>query len=363
MRLFQNSGAYPSYLSRLDVLAAKKTTFEGRREELLRDRYGALQLLKPVLDGDNDAFFTNGDDKTLQTAWAREHGMREITALDEILLAQIEHHRSEVFYNTEPTRYGSALVHKLPGCVKKTVCWRAAPSGGVDLSAYGAVVCNFPKILEEWRRKGCRVEYFYPAIDPVMDEYGHGERPIDVLFVGGYSRHHLARVKVLVDIAKLSPSRRVVYCLDASRMTRLAESFPGRLFPQLKKFRRPEKLAEVTRPPVFGRALYELLGQAKIVLNGAIDMAGDNRGNMRCFEAMGCGALLLTDSGLYPEGMMDGQTIVTYKNSDEALDLALRYLSDPQDASVIAKRGRQTVEQLYSKTAQWQLFCEIVSLI
>jgi hypothetical protein len=49
--------------------------------------------------------------------------------------------------------------------------------------------------------------------------------------------------------------------------------------------------------------LYELIGKSKIVLNGVIDMVGRDRGNMRCFEAMGCGALLLSDEGNYPKGM------------------------------------------------------------
>ncbi len=32
-----------------------------------------------------------------------------------------------------------------------------------------------------------------------------------------------------------------------------------------------------------------LLSNAKIVLNGAIDISGEDRGNMRCFEALGSG--------------------------------------------------------------------------
>jgi hypothetical protein len=78
------------------------------------------------------------------------------------------------------------ICSKLAGCVRQTLCWRAAPSGNADLTAYGAVLGNFPSILESWRSKGCRAELFYPAHDPVMDEYGHGDLPIDVLFVGGY---------------------------------------------------------------------------------------------------------------------------------------------------------------------------------
>jgi hypothetical protein len=362
MRLFQNSGVHSSYLRRSDALSAKDNSFKARRQKFLNDRFGALHFLKPVLESDADTFFTNGDDEILQRAWAREHNMRR-TSLADILLAQIEDHRTEIFYNTDPTRYDSSFVRRLPGCVKKTICWRAAPSGSVDLSGYGMVVCNFPSILESWRRKGCKVDYFYPAVDPAMGGYGEAERPIDILFVGTYSRHHLARVEVLQSIAVLSQGWNVVYCLDASRMTRLAESIPGLLFPQLRKLRRPKAIKEIARAPVFGRDLYQLLGSAKIVLNGAIDMAGNDRGNMRCFETMGCGALLLSDDGIYPEGMKDGETMFTYKSPDEAVNLARHILSNKADADAVAARGRKMVGELYNKTLQWKRFVEIVSLI
>jgi hypothetical protein len=362
MRLFQNSGIYSSYLRRLDELSPVDNSFEGRRQQFINDRYGALHFLKPVLEGDRETFFTNGDDRILQRAWARQHNMRR-SDLAEILLAQIEDHRTEVFYNTDPTRYDSSFVRRLPGCVKKTICWRAAPSGGADFSAYGMVVCNFPSILEDWRRKGCHAEYFYPAVDPAMDEYGNSERAIDILFVGGYSRHHSTRVKVLESIAALSQDWNVVYCLDVSRMTRLAESIPGQLFPQLRNLRRPEIIKKIARPPVFGRDLYRSIGCAKIVLNGAIDMAGNDRGNMRCFEAMGCGALLLSDDGSYPEGMKNGETMVTYRSPDEAIDLAFQFLSDEEARNIVAGHGKKAVGELYNKTVQWQRFIEIVSLI
>ena len=155
-----------------------------------------------MLDGDADAFFTNGDDEILQRLWGARTGLRAEAPLENILLAQIEHHRTEVFYNLDPVRYPSAFVRKLPGSVRKTLCWRAAPSGQADLTAYGAVLGNFPSILDSWRSKGCRAELFFPAVDPVMDEYGLGERPIDVLFVGGYSRHHSARAKMLEQVAE-----------------------------------------------------------------------------------------------------------------------------------------------------------------
>jgi hypothetical protein len=282
--------------------------------------------------------------------------------LEAILLAQIEQHRTEVFYNLDPVRYPSSFVRRLPGCVRKTLCWRAAPSGNADLTAYGAVLGNFPSILESWRRAGCRAELFFPALDPIMNEYGRGGRPIDVLFVGGYSRHHTARAKTLEQVAALAATRQIFYCLDSSRLTKLAESRIGAWLP-LQKHRRPDAIARIAKPPVFGRKLYDLIGSAKIVLNGAIDMAGTDRGNMRCFEAMGCGALLVSDAGSYPDGMRAGVTMETYNSPVQATEIIAKCLQDWSKSAAIAGRGRTRVGEVYGKDSQWEHFADLVARI
>jgi hypothetical protein len=346
-------------LRHFNPLASKTRSFNARLQIFLNDRFAAMHFLQPVLDGEPNAFFTNGDDETLQKFWARENGLSPSSALEDILLAQIEHHRTEVFYNLDPIRYGKAFVQKLPGCVKKTACWRAAPSGKADLSIYDVLVGNFPSILEDWRRKGCHVAPFFPAIDPVMDQYGLSDRTIDVLFVGGYSRHHSRRARTLERVADLASVRKVVFCLDASRLTQLAESPFGFIAP-LKKHRRPGTISLIAQPPVFGRKLYDLVGQSKIVLNGAIDMAGEDRGNMRCFEAMGCGALLVSDAGRYPAGMEAGSTIAVYSSPEQAIELIEERLADRAGSSSMASRGRQAMTEAYSKSLQWQNFVDLV---
>jgi hypothetical protein len=67
-----------------------------------------------------------------------------------------------------------------------------------------------------------------------MNEYCHGERPIDVAFVGEYSRHHSARVRKLEKVAGLACDYQIVPCLDVSRLKRLAETTLGRLLPLYK---------------------------------------------------------------------------------------------------------------------------------
>lgn len=360
MRIFQNSGIYPAYARKFNAENAGVSSFSSRRQAYLVDRFGALHILSPVLSGEETAFFTNGDDSILQEMWARENGMRRGLPLDEILLAQIEAHRTEVFYNLDPMRYGSEFVRRLPGCVRKSVCWRAAPSPGADFSAYDRVVCNFPSIIESWRRLGWHAGYLTPAHDPEMDAYAENtERPLDVLFIGGYSRHHTRRARVLEAVARLAPHYRVSYCLDESRVTRLADS-PLGLLPGLARHRRPPSIRYVSAAPVFGRELYLLMSRAKIVLNGAIDMAGEDRGNMRCFEALGCGALMLSDDGHYPEGFVNGQTMLTYSDTEQAAARARQILEDWERGKGIAQSGREMIRSRYSKAVQWKMFQELL---
>jgi hypothetical protein len=327
MRLFQNSAVYPSYASRHCYGRRGVPTFKAQSACFLEHRYGALHFLAPVLNGDSTAFLTNGDDDVLQRTWAREMGMSAKVSLVDILLAQVESHRTEVFYNLDPVRYGNDFVRRLPGCVRKAVAWRAAPSPGADFSEYDLLVCNFPSLLKSYQDQGWKAEYFAPAHDPVMDEYaGNNDRSIDVLFVGGYSRHHTRRAAIL----------------------------KGR-------HRRSRAVRAVSRDPVYGRDLYALISRSKIVLNGAIDMAGQDRGNMRCFEAMGCSALLLSDAGLYPMGMRDGETLLAYSSPSQARELVQRVLSDWGCYAEVARRAHRMVRSLYSKEHQWHEFNRLVN--
>lgn len=359
MKVFQNSGLYPAYRRHFDRRHGQGNGFETRRQAFLADRFGAAHLLLPVLEGDPQAFFTNGDDEVMQRAWARENGFPP-ASLEDILLAQIEAHRTEVFYNLDPMRYGSGFVRRLPGCVRKSVCWRAAPSPGADFSAYDRVVCNFPSIIETWHRLGWNAGYLAPAHDPEMDAYAlNAERPIDVLFIGGYSRHHTRRAEILDVVAQLSPHYQVSYCLDRSRMTRLADS-PLGLLPGFSRHRRPRSIRQVSVAPVFGRELYRMMSRAKIVLNGAIDMAGEDRGNMRCFEALGCGALMVSDYGRYPDGFVDGETMLTYRSADEAAARIIQILGNWDQGKDIAANGQEMVRKRYSKDIQWRMFQELM---
>ncbi len=361
MRLFQNSGLYPAYRQRLALLRKHAKGFQAQIDVFVADRFGAAHFLSPVLERASDAFFTNADDEAVQRQWAEENGMPSKVTLEQILLAQVEAHRTEVFYNLDPMRYSSDFVRKLPGCVRKSFAWRAAPIPGADFSAYDLMLCNFPSILESYRARGWQAAYFAPAHDPVMDTYAANDvRPVDILFVGGYTRHHRRRAELLEAVAGLAGRYRVRMHLDSSRLTKLSESPLGSLLP-LGQHRRPATIRQVSQGPLFGLDLYEALSQAKIVLNGAIDMAGADRGNMRCFEAMGCGALLLSDEGNYPDGMLPDRTMKTWSSPLDAVKQVEALLGNAAASAHLARAGHDMVTHEYSKSRQWQRFVELAS--
>lgn len=363
MRVLQNSGLYPAYFVRLDSLRDPTWSFRRQLAAFYSDGYMASHILLPVIAGTESAFFTNSDDMTLQRQWAREHGLSVKTPMAEILLAQVEEHRTEIFYNMDPMRYQAPFLRRLPGCVRRSIAWRAAPSPGADFSAYHAVVSNFPGILQRYRAMGWRTAYFSPSHHPALDRYAdNADRPLDVIFAGGYSRHHRRRSELLNAVAELRARYRVVFHLDRSRATRLAESFPGSLLLPAR-YRRPKAIRLVSQPAVFGQELYAAFARAKIVVNCAIDMADEDRGNLRCFEAMGCGALMISDAGNYPAGMADGVTMLTYADAAKAVERIEEALRDSVEARRIAGNGVELMRASYSKENQWSRFVEMVASI
>ena len=76
---------------------------------------------------------------------------------------------------------------------------------------------------------------------------------------------------------------------------------------------------------------------------------------MRCFEAMGCGALLVSDAGNYPEGMVADETIVTYEPAEIVSTKCDNVYADWTAAKEIADNGRRRIGDLYTKERQWAL--------
>jgi hypothetical protein len=359
MRVFQNVNAYPDYLSVFRSKLSADASFEEQMQAFLDDRCSAMHILSPPEEANAHIFLTHGADRCLQQRWALENGLPKSATPDAIMLAQVEAHRAEVYYDLAPGARGEGFLRRLPGCVRRTIAWHASPGAPASLPDYDLVVSNFPLLLQAHESAGCRVALFFPAHDPVMNTYAaNRDRPVDVMFVGSYSRHHARRASVLEAFAYVREGWEIGFHINRARLVKLAESPLLRLLP-LNSWRRSPALRRRSSAPLFGRSLYEAFSRSKIVLNVAGEIAGEERGNMRCFEAMGCGAALLSDDGIYPAGMEPGANLVTFASAVDAVQRARELLQDEGHRRSVADKGHSSVAETYSRDRQWRAFAEL----
>jgi spore maturation protein CgeB len=182
---------------------------------------------------------------------------------------------------------------------------------------------------------------------------------VDILFVGSHTQYHRRRAQLVERLSQLGTRHNVVLRLQLSRMTLLADTPLGWVEP-LRQHRLSPRVRALRKAPAFGRDLYKALGTAKIVVNCAIDMAGDDRGNMRCWEALGCGALMLSDTGNYPDGMIAGETIDTYATLDEMATKVTELLENDDKRYRMAGAGKAMIRTRYDKERQWADFLALL---
>jgi Glycosyl transferases group 1 len=104
----------------------------------------------------------------------------------------------------------------------------------------------------------------------------------------------------------------------------------------------PEEMAEVYR-------------RSKIVVNvGRDDWPRD--ANMRCFEAMAAGALLVTlvPTELTEIGFEENVHFAGYRNAGEVVDVVARWLANDQERTAVAQRARDLVLREHTYDARVQ---------
>ncbi len=169
--------------------------------------------------------------------------------------------------------------------------------------------------LELFHRAGLKhVQWLPLACSPTLHDIPPRERIYDVAYVGSLNTE------------------------DGGRRRRLLSAIAER-FPQCKigTFW-PEEMAEI-------------YAQAKIVVNAA----HNEDVNMRVFEAMAAGAMLLTDPAIGLEDLFrDGEHLVVYRQDSDVFDCIERYLSDTEARERIARAGQDLVRSAHTYTHRVQ---------
>ena len=102
--------------------------------------------------------------------------------------------------------------------------------------------------------------------------------------------------------------------------------------------------------------MIEEFSKHKVIFNQAIDIAGKDRGNIRCFEALTSGGLLVSDKGYYPPEFRENHNFIAYSGLDELVEIITQIIKRPDRYQAIAKNGFSMVHEIYSKKMQMDLF-------
>ena len=144
---------------------------------------------------------------------------------------------------------------------------------------------------------------------------------IDVSFVGTVSADHRQRIALLEAVAE-----RYDLKLWGNRPQFAAASSP---------------LHRCFQGEVWGADMYQVLRRSRITLNSHIDMAGNEAGNMRLFEATGVGTFLLTDFKDNLDTLFaPDREVAVWRSIDDCLKVIGRMIGDDNGRAAIARAGQ-----------------------
>jgi hypothetical protein len=307
------------------------------------------------------------NNQSMQSAWAREHGMtantleprgtsRQLTAppwllraakpfkpilrplarkvglsprldqhAEDILLAQIEEFRPDLLINQDLFHIDTGLMRRIKAMCNAKLVGQVGiePSRGEDWTVYDLMISQLPRIVNSFRAHGVRAEVNHLAFEPgILDSLPNNiEKDVDISFVGSVSVDHQQRIALLEAVA-----RRYDLKLWGNRPATLPSSSP---------------LHACFQGEVWGADMYEALMRSRITLNSHIDLTGPEAGNARLFEATGVGTFLLTDfkDNLHTLFAPDREVAV-WRSIDDCIVAIDRFMKDDNARDKIARSGQ-----------------------
>jgi len=282
----------------------------------------------------------------LQSAWAREHGVRfsrlaarlpqrvyrtpfvgsligRLPGLLEVLVAQIRSFRPDVLYCQDLSLIPDSVMKVLRREVRLVVGQIACPLPPRSfVENYDLILTSFPHFVDRLRAMGVRSEYFRIGFDQRVTELlGPVQKSIDVSFVGGLSRQHDRAIALLETLAR---ETNILFFGYGAAILDPASPIWCR-----------------HRGEVWGLDMYRTLAGSRITVNRHINVAGSFANNMRLYEATGVGAMLITDNkSNLSELFSVGREVVVYDSPAEAVAMIEYYESHPGEAAEIARAGQ-----------------------
>jgi hypothetical protein len=368
MKVYQCIRAYDPYIPAFENkynIKGNNYSFVELRDLLIKDGFASTYILKPAFENDKDFFFTFWNYKTLQFKWAQEKGLKT-TDLDEIRIAQIDDFNPDVYYNFS-TYYDNAILEsilKRKGLV--SVCWDATIGSFFPPvhQNYDLRATLYEPFLKYWNQHGFKSVLLPPAFPDSWNELDQTKKDIDILFYGQINEHFFSgRNAIIDDLLKWNNKKgyKLKMHLQLPKQKKPLINVRGfnrfaHWLPVATKAIRQNAL-----PPIYGQELYETIARSKIVVNAFGNFNVHHKENMRNYESIGCGAVMIGEDGIYPDHFEPNKDFYTYRTTNELFAKIDQVLSLPDQGTEMVKNARNKLRLVYSKEEQWNGFVEAVN--
>lgn len=255
--------------------------------------------------------------------------------MKQIFFEQIKKIKPDVVYMHDVTILSQDDIKKMKKIVKLLVGQIAYPMplNPEVLKNYDLMISSFPHYVEKFKNMGIESEYLrWCAEDTILKEFSTNKRKYDITYVGGFSPHHSKGNKVL---EKVGNELKINFWGYGQNFLTVGSNI-------LKNY----------KGQAWGRKMYKIFSESKIVINRHINISGPYANNMRMFDVTLMGALLITDQKKNMEEFFKvGKEVVTYKDPADLINKIKYYLANEDERAEIAKNGqlRTLKEHTYRK--------------
>lgn len=248
--------------------------------------------------------------------------------MEKILEAQITQYKPDVVYNMAMETVGSDFLNRIKSKKIKIIGQHAAPltSSMDDLSAYDIVLSSLPNLVNYFRERGVRSEYFQLGFEDRIILSSLKSRPVknDVVFIGSIGGAHSKGTAVLNRVAEEFTQFKIwgFGIENTLPSSSLRKRYQG--------------------TPLFGKAMYEEMFNSKIVINRHIDIAENYANNMRLYESTGVGVFLITDQKNNLDTIFKvGKEVETYDSTEELIKKITFYLTHESARTAVSTAGQK----------------------
>ncbi len=262
--------------------------------------------------------------RPLQIAWQKENPKYSSVPWGSVWVYQALEFGVSILYLHDMNLARETHLSLLRSLGIAVICQIASPiPQHVDVRMIDGFVTSFPHFVDIFTSSGKPVLYSPLAFDgrkALMSVTPFEMRSHEILFVGGIGKHHSNFLPILDRLCERFPVTVYGYT-DGSinEYTNIRASYKGM---------------------VWGNQMYRALGDTKISLNRHSLASSHYANNLRLFESMGMGALLLTDKKVNNSYFFSAGNEALEYVGDNIFDIVEWSMNNQSAAASIAERGR-----------------------